>query len=375
MNITSSTPKTATPNSFHIRKVLALSAQVITIAGLAVSSIALGTPASAAPEEVWETRTVCDRTGCLIVSPALKDSDRDGVSDADEIAAGTDPHDPNSRPNLAVLVDLASVNELPSYAMTLGRFIVFPDPGTMMELFDTPALPQDLQGAFDSKSLENSLGKLGIKPEHSAGILGNGDILSVVNVKPTPKGSRPPGAKANYMELVAGEDPGKGNHPNGDGVILVVVDKDKGTTTEYWKDASGDIYREVVCKTGTSECTNSDDYTTGDESDVSVAPTEEMFQKVLVKIGSNSTPARIGGVEIDPGSVAEVVARNCESEVANTDGSEQSVCDGVGLYDGESGGIAVAPSPKIYNSADPRTVQNWNPPLTNVPGVNPLGGR
>jgi hypothetical protein len=374
---------TSIKSTKSVRRTAAISAGILSVVAVSVAALTGSTYASAAPTEVWQARVVCDATACLIVSPALRDSDHDGVSDSDEIAAGTDPYDPFSRPGLKVLVELASANELPSYAMTLGRFVVYPDPATMLGTLVKPNA--ELQGVFDTKNRESSLGKLGVRAEDANLISGNGDILSIVNAEPTPKGSRPPGAKLNYMELVAGEDPGKGNHPNGDGVILVVVDKEKGTTTEYFKDASGAVYRTVECETGTLKCKNSDDdYVNPDESGpvdprFMIGVTSDMFGSVLAKLGSNRTPARIGGVLIDGADVAAVVARNCGSEVANsadtTDGSKESVCDGVGLYDPESGGVVLAPAPKLNDVAGPRTVQGWTPIYTNIPGVDPLGGR
>ncbi len=365
-----------------VRRTAAISAGIASVVAVSVATLSGSTYASAAPTEVWQARVVCDATACLIVSPTLRDSDHDGVSDSDEIAAGTDPYDPLSRPGMPMLVELASANKLPSYAMTLGRFVVYPDPSTMLGTLVKPNV--ELQGVFDTKNRESSLGKLGVRAEDANLISGNGDILSIVSAEPTAKGSRPPGAKLNYMELVSEKDPGKGNHPNGDGVILVVVDKEKGTTTEYFKDGSGEVYRTVECKTGTSECTNSDDYVNPDESGpvdprFMIGVTSDMFGSVLAKLGANRTPAQIGGVLIDGADVAAVVARNCGSEVANSSetagGSKESVCDGVGLYDPESGGIVLAPAPKLNDVAGPRTIQGWTPIYTDIPGVDPLGGR
>jgi hypothetical protein len=54
------------------------------------------------------------------------DSDHDGVSDADELMAGTNPYDPRSRPRLEVVAELAGKEQLPSFQAGLGAFVVFP---------------------------------------------------------------------------------------------------------------------------------------------------------------------------------------------------------------------------------------------------------
>ncbi|MEV6692106.1 thrombospondin type 3 repeat-containing protein [Micromonospora sp. NPDC051196] len=69
---------------------------------------------------------LCDPTGCYL-SWRVIDSDRDGFSDADELAAGTDPRDPQSTPSLQVAVELASVNKLPTFSYGRGSFIAFPE--------------------------------------------------------------------------------------------------------------------------------------------------------------------------------------------------------------------------------------------------------
>ncbi|TCB98436.1 hypothetical protein E0H26_08635 [Micromonospora zingiberis] len=92
---------------------------------------ATGTAASAdKPTEAPERSRlsyarICDPTGCYL-SWRVVDSDKDGFSDADELAAGTDPHDPQSTPSLQVAVELASVNKLPSFSYGRGSFLAFP---------------------------------------------------------------------------------------------------------------------------------------------------------------------------------------------------------------------------------------------------------
>ncbi|WP_432050654.1 thrombospondin type 3 repeat-containing protein [Verrucosispora sp. NA02020] len=93
-------------------------------------ALTAGSTTASAVEPSERTRLsyarVCDPTGCYL-SWRVVDSDKDGFSDADEVAAGTDPWDPASRPSLEVAAELASVNKLPSFGYGRGSFIAFPE--------------------------------------------------------------------------------------------------------------------------------------------------------------------------------------------------------------------------------------------------------
>jgi hypothetical protein len=68
---------------------------------------------------------ICDTSGCYTAWNVV-DSDGDGVSDADELVAGTNPFDPQSRPTLKVVAELEAKQQLPSFEAGLGTFVVFP---------------------------------------------------------------------------------------------------------------------------------------------------------------------------------------------------------------------------------------------------------
>lgn len=81
-------------------------------------------PALAADPELRHIR-VCDTSACYYAWN-VADTDGDGYNDADEIVAGTDPYDPNSRPPLSLIVDLIGAQLLPTFEFGVGKMIVNP---------------------------------------------------------------------------------------------------------------------------------------------------------------------------------------------------------------------------------------------------------
>ncbi|MDI1462879.1 hypothetical protein QEZ54_18035 [Catellatospora sp. KI3] len=99
----------------------------ITAAALLTATALTGLPASAAPDQppVLKSLRLCDATACYIAWRVV-DSDGDGVCDADEIVAGTDPYDARSYPGMPLLVELTAARTLPSFEAGLGTFAVIP---------------------------------------------------------------------------------------------------------------------------------------------------------------------------------------------------------------------------------------------------------
>lgn len=104
---------------------------------------------------------ICDTSGCYLAWNVI-DSDRDGVCDADELMAGTDPYNPLSKPSLKVVVEVGGKARLPSFEAGLGAFFVFPEKlqGMLKETQKDPlaAFPLALERA-------DSLTRLGISSE------------------------------------------------------------------------------------------------------------------------------------------------------------------------------------------------------------------
>jgi hypothetical protein len=69
----------------------------------------------------------CDSGACLRYLIVLEDSDGDGVSDVDEVALGTDPHDPASTPPVLGMISLAGIGRLPSFNTRFSEIVLLPD--------------------------------------------------------------------------------------------------------------------------------------------------------------------------------------------------------------------------------------------------------
>lgn len=158
-----------------------------------------GLPAAAAEEPNRERRVLrlCDPTGCYVAWRAY-DSDRDGVCDADEVAAGTDPHDPADRPPLRQLLELVSGRALPSFEYGVGGFVVFP-----IEIVVARAkLGVDPLGAFPVPSRGDTLTRLGVSAQTLAeyGISVERDGFSLGLDGLTAKPGRPAGVKLGRFD-------------------------------------------------------------------------------------------------------------------------------------------------------------------------------
>lgn len=140
-----------------VRKGLATALGALTLAVAAVPAIA-----EAADHKLRSVRT-CDTSGCYLAWSVV-DSDKDGVSDADEMLAGTDPYDASSRPPLPVLVELAEKGLLSSFEAGLGAFFVFPP-----ELQSAIEKSKGVSGLFAAFPLiegqPDGLARLGISSE------------------------------------------------------------------------------------------------------------------------------------------------------------------------------------------------------------------
>lgn len=115
-------------------------------------------PAAAADPTLTYAR-ICDSSACYYAWNVI-DSDGDGVSDADEIVAGSDPHDANSRPPLKVIATLIGKQMLPTFEFGLGQVILYPD--KLQETIEAGI--QDPIAAFPLGKRKDGLTRMGLSP-------------------------------------------------------------------------------------------------------------------------------------------------------------------------------------------------------------------
>lgn len=213
-------------------------------------------PASATAQRQKKAKleqvSLCDSSACYVAWKVV-DSDGDGVSDADELAAGTDPFNKLSKPSLIVVVKIKGEKRLPSFEAGRGVFVVFP-----AEIQEKIAAGRtDLLAAFPmAKARGDSLTRAGITSEllKKHGITSRmGFTIGLTHPTKTDPNLPPlvgPKVAGIRATLVSKEgdptplDPNVGNH--GKVVKDEVVDGDRfityddGTTMAVW-DLNGDV--------------------------------------------------------------------------------------------------------------------------------------
>jgi hypothetical protein len=220
---------------------------------------------------------ICDPTGCYFAWRVV-DSDGDGVSDADELMAGTDPYDPKSRPSLVVVAELGGKQQLPSFEAGLGAFTIFPAELLAMveESKNDPLAAFPLAG-----ERADTLSRLGISAEllkqHNIDLTNQGFTVGPIT-KSSDSGMFEPRIGGVELRLISADDPAPldpnvGNH--GDETYNDVdadgnrtIGYEDGATRIEW--SNGDIT--VLDKDGNVVGTA---YVNPDADPVSDAPTPE----------------------------------------------------------------------------------------------------
>ena len=119
-------------------------------------------PARAAEPELRHVR-ICDTSACYYAWNVV-DSDGDGVCDADEVTAGSNPYDAKSTPPLKVVAALVGKGLLPTFEFGLGKVIVYPEKlQSTME-----AGLKDPLAAFPVGKRSNGMALLGVSLELAA---------------------------------------------------------------------------------------------------------------------------------------------------------------------------------------------------------------
>ncbi|WP_155370686.1 thrombospondin type 3 repeat-containing protein [Catellatospora vulcania] len=187
------------------------------------------------PTRKYSTLRLCDPTACYIAWSVV-DSDHDGVCDADELQAGTDPYDPASRPGLELIAELLIDRKLPSFEYGLASLVAFP--AEIIKARD--ALGVDPLGAFPLHERADALTRMGISGDQLSkfGISAerSGFSIGLDGIKPdgTPPGTRVNGMDASLISAGA-KDPR--NHVFGGGIVN--SEKDWwGNTVDTYGDGS-----------------------------------------------------------------------------------------------------------------------------------------
>lgn len=129
---------------------------------VAVLAANVSTAAGAVEERAAEYSTLrlCDPTACYVAWWVV-DSDHDGVCDADELQAGTDPYDATSRPGLTLIAELLVDRKLPSFEYGLAALVAIP--ADIIKARE--ALGVDPLGAFPLHERADALTRMGISGE------------------------------------------------------------------------------------------------------------------------------------------------------------------------------------------------------------------
>lgn len=141
----------------------------VTLASAIATVVALTCAAATVRAEEPQLRhiRVCDVSACYYAWNVV-DSDDDGVSDADEVVAGFDPHDPASRPPLPLMVEMIGAQSLPTFEFGVGQMVVRPpDLQKTLESLGMN-MPDSPLAAFPIKGRADAVKHLGLDPAQVA---------------------------------------------------------------------------------------------------------------------------------------------------------------------------------------------------------------
>jgi hypothetical protein len=266
------------------------------------------------PPPRLESIRICDTSVCLFAH-AVVDSDHDGVSDADELVAGTDPHDARSRPGLTVVVELAAGGKLPSFQAGLAFVQVMPVEIQAMreagrEVPVPPAIPNSPERADTLTRLGISSGLL---TEHGIDVDKDGFTLGLDH--PTQDGA-PPARRVGGTDisLISADDDLAPLEPlpYGGKVKEETLDGDKfttykdGTVKAEWSDG-GFTYMDKDGKVIYSGYSNPDaDTTTTPPTDDDLARWKRIHGATVRTVEGCAIADFLGEPKKDPGTVIHI---------------------------------------------------------------------
>lgn len=302
-----------------------------------VLAVGAAAPVQAAEEPRDEPRLlrVCDPTACY-VAWSVVDSDSDGVCDADEILAGTDPRDPASRPGLELIAELLQDRKLPSFEYGLAALVAFP--AEIMALREK--LGVDLLGAFPMNKRADALTRMGI----------SGDLLAEMGVSvesgfslgldhPKPGSSTVPGPRVAGLgvNLISA---GSTNGQVSRGGVVSSSKNMWGDTVTKFGDGSKDTTTKIDHGIKTTT-TNAD----GSKGNTTTKDGGSWKQDGITVVVKNESTANADGTELSSSSsVAHILGDGSISTLTTT---KESILDG----DGKVVGVIITES-LDYMSAD-----------------------
>lgn len=138
-------------------------------------------PTAHAEENELRQVRLCDLSACYYAWNVV-DSDNDGVSNADEVVAGTDPRDPASRPPLPLIVDMIGAQLLPTFEFGVGKMVVRPAELHAALEEHGGTMPESPLAAFPLGERKDATTRLGLDPRQMAefGISIESDGFSLV---------------------------------------------------------------------------------------------------------------------------------------------------------------------------------------------------
>jgi hypothetical protein len=202
---------------------------------------------SAQAESRAHVKQTCASGVCLVVVKAVVDSDGDGVSDDDEIAAGTNPQDPYNRPSPKDVLGLAAEGKLPSFNQHFTEVLVMPTEGPdgqALGIADSFPDRDDMMKLFGIGG--DLLKTSGLDPRGGIRVAANRDAMFDIGGKQISTGHTPVKVGGLDYSLISGSGNERlfGMSPNAgkqrDGRDITTHGPDGITTTRHYKDGSVD---------------------------------------------------------------------------------------------------------------------------------------